>query len=355
MMRKILFLDRDGCLVVEPPDEQLDSFEKFDLMPGVIAALQRCAAAGYELVMVTNQDGLGTASFPQVSFDGPQALLLRVLASQGITFRDILIDRSFEHENLGTRKPRTGLFRAWLADDGWSRADSVVVGDRATDMELAANLGVRGFRVGAGGMTWSDIAHRLLDHPRIAEIERATRETRINVRVDLDSAAEPEVLTGLGFFDHMLEQLGKHGGFALRVRCEGDTRVDEHHTVEDCALALGEALRRALGDKRGIGRYGFSLPMDESAADARLDLSGRSFFVFDGVFPRERVGNLPTELVPHFFRSLCDALGANLHLAVRGENAHHMVEACFKAVARSLRQALHREGATLPSTKGVLA
>ncbi|MGN6790636.1 MAG: bifunctional histidinol-phosphatase/imidazoleglycerol-phosphate dehydratase HisB [Rhodanobacteraceae bacterium] len=355
MMRKILFLDRDGCLVVEPPDEQLDSFEKFDLMPGVIAALQRCGAAGYELVMVTNQDGLGTASFPQAGFDGPQALLLRVLASQGITFRDILIDRSFEHENLGTRKPRTGLFRAWLADDGWSRADSAVVGDRATDMELAANLGVRGLRVGADGMAWSDIAHRLLDHPRIAEIERATRETRINVRVDLDSAAEPEVSTGLGFFDHMLEQLGKHGGFALRVRCEGDTRVDEHHTVEDCALALGEALRRALGDKHGIGRYGFSLPMDESAADARLDLSGRLFFVFDGVFPRERVGNLPTELVPHFFRSLCDALGANLHLAVRGENAHHMVEACFKVVARSLRQALRREGATLPSTKGVLA
>lgn len=355
MMRKILFLDRDGCLVVEPPDEQLDSFEKFDLMPGVIAALQRCGAAGYELVMVTNQDGLGTASFPQAGFDGPQALLLRVLASQGITFRDILIDRSFEHENLDTRKPRTGLFRAWLADDGWSRADSAVVGDRATDMELAANLGVRGLRVGADGMAWSDIAHRLLDHPRIAEIERATRETRINVRVDLDSAAEPEVSTGLGFFDHMLEQLGKHGGFALRVRCEGDTRVDEHHTVEDCALALGEALRRALGDKRGIGRYGFSLPMDESAADARLDLSGRLFFVFDGVFPRERVGNLPTELVPHFFRSLCDALGANLHLAVRGENAHHMVEACFKVVARSLRQALRREGATLPSTKGVLA
>jgi imidazoleglycerol-phosphate dehydratase/histidinol-phosphatase len=204
-------------------------------------------------------------------------------------------------------------------------------------------------------MAWPEIAHRLLDRPRIAEIERVTRETRIGVRVDLDSAGEPEVSTGLGFFDHMLEQLGKHGGFALRVRCEGDTCVDEHHTVEDCALALGEALRRALGDKRGIARYGFALPMDESAADARMDLSGRAFFVFDGAFPRERVGDLPTELVPHFFRSLCDALGANLHLAVRGENAHHMVEACFKVVARSLRQALRREGAALPSTKGVLA
>jgi imidazoleglycerol-phosphate dehydratase/histidinol-phosphatase len=355
MTRKILFLDRDGCLVVEPADEQLDDFEKFDLVPGVVAALQRCVAAGYELVMVTNQDGLGTSSFPLASFDGPQQLLLRVLASQGVTFRDILIDGSFEHENRDTRKPRTGLLRAWLADDGWSRAASAVIGDRVTDMELAANLGVRGLQIGAGGMGWPDVAHRLLDHPRIAEIERITRETRIDVRVDLDSNREPEVSTGLGFFDHMLEQLGKHGGFALHLHCEGDTRVDEHHTVEDCALALGEALRRALGDKRGIGRYGFSLPMDESAADARMDLSGRVFFVFDGAFPRERVGDLPTELVPHFFRSLCDALGANLHLAVRGENAHHMVEACFKAVARSLRQALRREGVALPSTKGLLA
>lgn len=355
MTRKLLFLDRDGCLVVEPPDEQLDSFEKFDLMPGVIAALQRCVAAGYELVMVTNQDGLGTASFPQASFDGPQQLLLRVLASQGIRFRGILIDRSFEHEGLDTRKPDTGLLRGYLADDGWSRVDSALVGDRETDMQLAANLGVRGFRVGAAGTAWSDVAHRLLDRPRLAEVERVTRETRIAVRVDLDAVDEPEVATGIGFFDHMLEQLGKHGGFALSLRCAGDTQVDEHHTVEDCALVLGEALRRALGDKRGIARYGFSLPMDDSAADARLDLSGRAFFVFDGAFPRERVGDLPTELVPHFFRSLCDGLGANLHLAVRGENAHHMVEACFKVVARSLRQALRCEGVALPSTKGVLA
>lgn len=355
MMRKLLFLDRDGCLVVEPPDEQLDSFEKFDLMPGVVAALQRCVAAGFELVMVTNQDGLGTADFPQARFDGPQQLLLRILASQGIGFRDIFIDRSFEHEGLDTRKPGTGLLHGYLADDGWSRAESALVGDRATDMQLAANLGVRGFRVGAAGVAWSDVAHRLLDHPRTAEVERVTRETRIVAHVDLDAATEPRVATGIGFFDHMLEQLGKHGGFALSLRCAGDTRVDEHHTVEDCALALGEALRRALGDKRGIARYGFSLPMDESVADARLDLSGRAFFVFDGAFPRERVGDLPTELVPHFFRSLCDALGANLHLAVRGENAHHMVEACFKVVAHSLRQALRREGASLPSTKGVLA
>ena len=355
MSRKLLFVDRDGCLVVEPGDEQLDNFEKFDLMPGVIAALQRCVAAGYDLVMVTNQDGLGSAGFPEADFRGPQELLLRILASQGIRFREVLIDRSFEHENRDTRKPGTGMLRHHLSDDGWSRVDSAVVGDRATDMQLAGNLGVRGFRIGADGMDWTEIAHRLLDDPRVGEVERVTRETRISVRVDLDRCDDAEVSTGIGFFDHMLEQLSKHGGFALRLRCEGDTHVDEHHTVEDCGLAIGEALRRALGDKRGIARYGFSLPMDESAADARLDLSGRACFVFDGRFPRERVGELPTEMVPHFFRSLCDALGANLHLAVRGENAHHMVEACFKVVARALRQALRREGDALPSTKGLLA
>ena len=355
MTRKVLFVDRDGCLIVEPPDEQIDSFEKLDLVPGVIAALQRCVAAGYELVMVTNQDGLGTAGFPEAAFQGPQELLLRILASQGIRFREVLIDRSFEHEGLHTRKPGTGLLLHYLADDGWSRVASALVGDRETDMQLAANLGVRGFRVGAEGMTWSEVVHHLLERPRTAAVERATRETRVGVSVDLDSAAEPDVDTGIGFFDHMLEQLGKHGGFSLRVRCDGDTRVDEHHTVEDCAIAIGEALRDALGEKRGIARYGFSLPMDEAMADARLDLSGRACFVFEGVFPRERVGGLPTELVPHFFRSLCDALGANLHLAVRGDNAHHMVEACFKVVARSLRQAIRREGDALPTTKGVLA
>jgi imidazoleglycerol-phosphate dehydratase/histidinol-phosphatase len=355
MKRKLLFVDRDGCLVVEPPDEQLDCFGKFDLMPGVIAALQRCVAAGYELVMVTNQDGLGTGSFPEADFCGPHELLLRILASQGIGFSEVLIDRSFPHEGLDTRKPGTGLLRHYLADDGWSRADSAVVGDRDTDMQLAASLGVRGLRVGGQGMTWIEVAHRLLDRPRIAEVQRDTRETRVAVCVNLDAPAEPEIATGIGFFDHMLEQLGKHGGFALSLRCEGDTRVDEHHTVEDCALALGETLRRALGDKRGVARYGFSLPMDEAAADARLDLSGRACFVFEGAFPRERVGELPTELVPHFFRSLCDALGANLHLSVHGENAHHMVEACFKVVARTLRQAIRREGDALPSTKGVLA
>jgi imidazoleglycerol-phosphate dehydratase/histidinol-phosphatase len=354
MNRKILFVDRDGCLIEEPADEQIDSFEKLSLLPGVMAALQRIVGAGYELVMVTNQDGLGTDRFPHPHFEGPHALLMRIFASQGVRFREVLIDRSFPNEGLDTRKPGIGMMRQYLADDGWTRAESAMVGDRETDLQFAANMGVRGIRVGPLGISWEEVAHQLLDRPRVAEVVRNTKETRIKVRVDLDRAAEPVAHTGLGFFDHMLEQIGKHGGFALNVECEGDTHIDEHHTIEDCALALGQALRQALGDKRGIGRYGFTLPMDESQASAALDLSGRPYFVFEGEFPRERVGDVPTELVPHFFRSLCDTLGANLHLAVKGENAHHMVEACFKVTARTLRQAIRREGDELPSTKGAL-
>lgn len=354
MSRKILFIDRDGCLIEEPADEQIDSYEKLALLPGVVAALQRCVSAGYELVMVTNQDGLGTASFPEPDFTGPHELLMRILASQGIRFREVLIDRSFPHEGLDTRKPGVGMMRHYLADDGWSRAASAMVGDRESDLQFAANLGVRGFRVGAQGLGWDEVAHQLIDRPRTARALRQTKETRITVQLDLDRQSEPRVATGLGFFDHMIEQLGKHGGFALDLRCEGDTHIDEHHTIEDCGLALGQALREALGDKRGIGRYGFTLPMDESFASAALDLSGRPYFVFEGTFPRERVGDVPTELVPHFFRSLCETLGANLHLSVRGENAHHMVEASFKVVARTLRQAIRREGNELPSTKGTL-
>ncbi|MFT3792753.1 MAG: bifunctional histidinol-phosphatase/imidazoleglycerol-phosphate dehydratase HisB [Rudaea sp.] len=375
--RKLLFVDRDGTLIVEPADYQIDSYEKLALVDNVIPALSRIVAAGYELVMITNQDGLGTDSFPQHAFDGPHELMLRIFASQGIRFREVLIDPSFAHEGRDTRKPGTGLVRHYLADDGWSRAASAMVGDRETDVRFAANLGIRCFRLGGassnqGEWDWNAIAHELCDAPRRASIERNTKETRIAVQVDLDRTAEPKVHTGLGFFDHMLEQIGKHGGFALELACEGDTHIDEHHTIEDCALALGTALRQALGDKRGIGRYGaaaqvenaaaavdITLPMDETIARAALDLSGRAYFVFDGpppngTFPRDRVGDIPTELVPHFFRSLCDTLGANLHLAVRGDNAHHMVEACFKSVARALRVALRREGSELPSTKGAL-
>lgn len=353
-MTRILFIDRDGVLIEEPADFQVDSYEKFRLVEGVILALIRLRDAGFEFVMVSNQDGLGTASFPRERFEGPHRLLLQILESQGLRFREILIDESLPEEKKPTRKPGIAMALHYLRDRSIDLAKSAMVGDRETDMQFAANLGVRGFRLGPGHHTWAEIAHLLVDAPRVAVVERKTKETRIRVALDLDRVAEPKAVTGLGFFDHMLEQLGKHGGFALDVSCEGDLHIDEHHTIEDTALALGQALKGALGDKRGIGRYGFTLPMDETHASAALDFSGRPFFVFEGAFPREQVGGMPSELVPHFFRSLCETAGLNLHLSVRGDNTHHMIEACFKATARALRQALKREGADLPSTKGVL-
>ncbi len=353
-MTCILFVDRDGVLIEEPDDEQVDAYEKFRLVRGVVPALLAIRQAGFELVMVSNQDGLGSADYPRAAFDGPQALLLQILASQGIEFREVLLDTHWPHDNSPERKPGIGMVLHYLRDRSIDLARSAMVGDRETDMQFAGNLGVRGFRLSPGHYDWAEIAHALTDAPRTASVTRATNETRVQAAVDLDRAATPVVLTGLGFFDHMLEQLGKHGAFALTIRCAGDLHIDEHHTVEDCALALGAALREALGDKRGIARYGFTLPMDEALASAALDLSGRPVFVFEGSFPRERVGDLATELVPHFFRSLCETAGMNLHLRVRGDNAHHMVEACFKVVARALRQAIAREGRELPSTKGVL-
>ena len=352
-MTRILFIDRDGVLIEEPEDEQIDSFEKLRLIEGVIPALIRLRDAGFGFVMVSNQDGLGTPAFPREAFVGPQNLLLQVLGSQGISFREILIDESRSEENKPTRKPGIGMVMHYLRDRSIDLPASAMVGDRETDMEFARNLGVRGFKLGAG-LSWADIAHALVDAPRSAQLERVTRETRIRVAIDLDRAADPVVRTGLGFFDHMLEQLGKHGGFALQVTCEGDLHIDEHHSIEDTALALGAALKQALGDKRGIGRYGFTLPMDETQASAALDFSGRPYFVFEGAFPRDQVGGLPSELVPHFFRSLCETAGLNLHLSVKGENTHHMIEACFKCVARALRQAIRREGSELPTTKGML-
>lgn len=350
---KLLFVDRDGCLIEEPADLQIDSLEKFKLLPGVIEALARLVRAGYQLVMVSNQDGLGTDSFPEADFHPPQNMLLGILASQGIQFREICIDRHFEHQPNETRKPKLGMVLHYLRE-GFDRQHSAMVGDRLTDMEFAKNLGVRGLRVGPLGMSWSEVARELLDAPRVASVQRNTKETQISVQVDLDREANAQVHTGIGFFDHMLEALGKHGGFALTLNCVGDLHIDEHHTIEDCALALGSALKQALGDKRGIARYAFVLPMDEARASATLDLSGRPYFVFDGKIDRARVGAFPTELLPHFFRSLCESLGANLHLSVQGENDHHQIEACFKVVARCLRQAFVRQGEAMPSTKGVL-
>lgn len=357
-MKPILFIDRDGTLIEEPADFQIDSYDKLRFVTDAIPALLKLRDAGYEFVIVSNQDGLGTEKYPRASFDGPQRLMLQVFESQGIRFRDVLIDESWPNENKPTRKPGIGLALPYLKDRSIDWARSAMVGDRDTDIAFAANLGIRGFQLRTeqfgGEWDWAGIAHELADAPRRATVQRDTRETRIRVEVDLDRDAEPKANTGLPFFDHMLEQLGKHGGFALDVRAEGDLHIDEHHTVEDTGLALGQALRQALGDKRGIGRYGFTLPMDETLASAALDFSGRPYFVFDGEFRRERVGDLPTELVPHFFRSLCDASGLNLNLKVTGDNDHHKVEACFKVLARALRQAIKRDGGALPSTKGVL-
>ena len=357
MSRKILFLDRDGTLVDEPADGRVDSFAKLAFVPGVIPALLRFKAAGYELVVVSNQDGLGTPEFPRERFAEVDSVVRRVFASQGIEFAEVLFCPHEAAERCDCRKPAIGLVRKYLAEGTLDRRLSAVVGDRESDMELARNLGLRGFKVsrdtGFAG-TWESIAHALLDQPRTATIARRTRETEIDVSVDLDREADAHVATGIGFFDHMLEQLGKHGGFALSLRCKGDLRIDEHHTVEDAALALGQALRGALGEKRGIQRYGFVLPMDEAAAEVAIDLGGRAYFVFEGAFPRAQIGELPTELVPHFFRSLADALGAAIQIRVRGENTHHMIEACFKGVARALRQAFMRSGEALPTTKGTL-
>ncbi|MEE7548147.1 bifunctional histidinol-phosphatase/imidazoleglycerol-phosphate dehydratase HisB [Xanthomonas sp. Kuri4-1] len=357
-MKPILFVDRDGTLIEEPEDFQIDAYEKLRFVQGVIPAMLRLRDAGYEFVIVTNQDGLGSESYPQAAFDGPNDLMLQIFASQGIAFREVLVDRSWPADNAPTRKPGIGLMLPYLQDRGIDWARSAMVGDRETDVRFAENLNIRGFQLRTaqfgGDWDWAGIAHELADAPRRARVQRNTKETRIRVELDLDRVAEPHTATGLPFFDHMLEQIGKHGGFALDIRAEGDLHIDEHHTIEDTGLALGQALKEALGDKRGIGRYGFTLPMDETLASAALDFSGRPYFVFEGEFRRERVGDMPTELVPHFFRSLCDAAGLNLHLTVRGDNDHHKVEGCFKALARALRQALRREGTALPSTKGAL-
>lgn len=357
-MTPILIVDRDGTLIEEPADFQIDAYEKLRFVRDVIPAMLKLRDAGYQFVIVSNQDGLGTEGYPQASFDGPNDLMLQIFASQGITFRDVLIDGTWPQDNAPTRKPGIGLMLPYLQDRSIDWARSAMVGDRLTDIQFADNMKIRGFQLRTeqfgGDWDWTSIAHELADAPRRATVQRNTKETRIRVEVDLDRTAEPQTHTGLPFFDHMLEQIGKHGGFALSVQAEGDLHIDEHHTIEDTGLALGQALREALGDKRGIGRYGFTLPMDETLASAALDFSGRPYFVFEGEFKRERVGDMPTELVPHFFRSLCDAAGLNLHLSVRGDNDHHKVEACFKALARALRQALPRQGTALPSTKGAL-
>jgi imidazoleglycerol-phosphate dehydratase/histidinol-phosphatase len=355
MSKKILFLDRDGTLIHEPVDQQIDRLDKFALEPDVVPALRRLAEAGYTFVMITNQDGLGTPSFREGEFRPLQDLLLRVLESQGIRFEAVRVCPHTAADRCDCRKPKPGLVLDYLRDTSWDRAGSAVIGDRETDLQLAAALGVRGIRYDRKATPWLTLARDLLEAPRRAAVRRETKETKITVSVDLDAPGPIRLQTGLGFFDHMLEQIARHAGIGLVIECTGDLHIDEHHTIEDTGLALGTALRQALGDKRGIGRYGFVMPMDEAKAEVAVDLSGRAWLVFDATFPRDRVGEMPTEMVEHFFKSVSDTLAATVHLKVTGDNAHHMVEALFKGFGRALRPALARgAGTEIPSSKGVL-
>ena len=364
-MRKAIFIDRDGTIIKEPEDEQIDSLEKLEFVPGVISALRELTGQGFELVMVSNQDGLGTPSFPEDTFWPAHNKMLKTLEGEGITFDDQLIDRSFPEDNAPTRKPRTGMLTEYMNGD-YDLAESYVIGDRASDVELAKNLGARGIFLGEpekapedtwfASTDWHKIVKHILDAQRTGKVKRTTGETDLDIEVVLDGQGRCDIDTGLKFFDHMLSQLPHHSGISLKLHCKGDLEVDEHHTMEDTAITLGEALRKALGDKRGIERYGFALPMDESRAMVLLDFGGRSEFAWNVPFTREYVGDTPTEMYRHFFKSLSDALQCNLHIEASGENNHHLIEGVFKGFARALRAAIKRETGNnnLPSSKGVL-
>ena len=375
--KQALFIDRDGTLVVEPPvDYQLDSFEKLEFLPGVMRNLGFIAQnMHYELVMVTNQDGLGTESFPTDTFVGPHNLIMRTLEGEGIKFDDVIIDTTFEHENKPTRKPGTALLGKYLSGD-YDLAGSYVIGDRLTDMMLARNLGARGIliapdveqaqqRIAEAGLAevvalvapdWARIADYLRAGDRTAQVQRTTAETDILIRLALDGTGKCDISTGIGFFDHMLCQVGRHSGIDLTIKVKGDTWVDEHHTIEDTGIALGEALRKALGDKRGIERYGFVLPMDDCRSTVALDFGGRSWLVWDAEVHREKIGDMPTEMFHHFFKSLSDSAAMNLYISARGENEHHKIEGIFKALARAIKCAIQRNvfQYQLPSTKGTI-
>ncbi len=369
-MKKVLFIDRDGTLIVEPPeDRQVDSFEKLRLVPGVIGNLGRIARElDYELVMVTNQDGLGTDSFPERDFLPVQNFLIQLFEAEGIHFSDVFVDRSFEHENLPTRKPGTAMLARFLYD-GYDLSNSFVIGDRLTDVELAKNLGAKAIVVNNNDFVlsadpivslaadaWDEIYEFLRLPQRLASKRRTTNETQIWVELNLDGNGEPDISTGIPFFDHMLEQFARHSGIDLTITAIGDLHIDEHHTIEDVAITLGEAFAEALGDKAGMERYGFWLPMDDCVARVVLDFGGRSWLIWDAEFRREMIGDMPTEMFSHFFKSFADCAKCNLNIKAEGKNEHHKIESIFKGFARAIKMSIKRDPGlrSLPTTKGLL-
>ena len=356
-MKKVLFIDRDGTLIKEPADEQIDSFEKLVFVEGMFRNLSFIRKnLDFEFVMVSNQDGLGTDSFPENTFWPVHNFILQTLKGEGVEFDNILIDNHFPADNHPNRKPGTGMLKDYINNPEYDLANSYVIGDRETDAQLAANLGCKALILGKDGLTWEKIAEILFAGERIVEITRKTKETDITIHINLDGTGKCDIQTGLGFFDHMLEQIGKHGMTDLYIRCKGDLEVDEHHTIEDTGIVLGECLLKALGDKRGIERYGYSLPMDDCLCQVALDFGGRPWLIWDAKFNREKVGEMPTEMFQHFFKSVSDAAKINLNIKAEGTNEHHKIEGIFKAFARSIRMAVKRDiyHYQLPSTKGAL-
>ena len=355
--KRILFIDRDGTLIEEPADEQIDAFEKLKFVKGVFRNLSFIRQnLDFEFVMVSNQDGLGTDSFPEDTFWPVHNFILQTLEGEGITFDDILIDPHFAEDNAPTRKPNTGLVEKYMSNPAYDIAGSYVIGDRETDRTFARNIGCKSLILSDEGMSWDKICELLFAGERTAEVNRKTKETDIHIKVNLDGTGKCDISTGLGFFDHMLEQIGKHGMIDLTIQTKGDLHVDEHHTIEDTAIALGECILTALGDKRGIERYGYCLPMDDCLCSVALDFGGRPWLVWDAEFKREKVGEMPTEMFLHFFKSLSDAAKMNLNIKAEGQNEHHKIEGIFKALARSLKMAVRRDiyHYELPSTKGML-